>query len=456
MNSDCLHLIVEHLNFLDLLSLVQTNQELAIIACNQFRRRFSQKEIQILNLETRKRNRRPQAIYDVGNMQGQLVEMLENFGIRMQEKRNAQDVAVVSDHVYIYDFDLALDILKYFGSFIQKLSIKHHIESARKWEILSTSINKFCTESLIQVDLGAVNQNSLQKFTAAFENVKDFTVQVANNEINTRKLNETFPRLQRFSIKMTSNADYSFIDCELPHLEHVFFSTVTVDSDWYSRYMANQPIDLRSNEAAIKKLLQKNPQIRSIDLNNFSIGFIRNLKQLMPNLKSLALSSLDLHEEIIHFEKVTEFSLKKVVPFSPAQITFANLQTLRMFYNDNYFARWREFIRANKNVTRLEIDIDNINLPTTQLAVLTAELPHLIEMTLKNAFIVTVEAIIQLARDNVQLETFTYICSETNESALRESLQDEWKISKENEGVLTIFTFKKRSSMELYERKWKI
>lgn len=437
LNMDCLHLIGESLDLFDLLNLAQASQKLSIFAIEQFRLHFSQKKIRIRNDESKRRNRRPQPINDNGDVESQLRGLLENFELaKAQKASDNQRVFVYNDCIFIYDLNVALDVFKYFGSVIQKLNIECLIESS-KWEILSHSINKYCIESLIQLDLGSVNQNSLQQFTATFKNVEEFSIEIANEQKNFRILNEMFPQLRRISLKMNWEGDYSFVDCLLPHLEHV---TIAVNTNTW----IDEQIDLLANEATIESMMRKNPHLRSVDLNNFSIDFVKSLEQLLPNFERLTLSSFNLNDEIIQFENVKEFQIKNCKLLSPTQLTFANLQTLRLDYNHNQFEQWLNFFRMNKNVSQLEFDIESVNLPSTQLDTLVAELPNLTEITVKNLFPLAIEVIVQLIKNNSKLRKFKYIFYETDEDALRESLEYEWKIREGGDGVLKIFTFQKR------------
>lgn len=429
LNEDCHSLIFEFLDLTDLLNLIQTNHELSIMANEQFRRRFSKKEIQILDEKSKPRNRRPQAIYDNGDLALLLQNLLENNGNQLDQHRNDQ-VRVSNDHVEIYDFDLTLDILKHFGHLIQKLSIKSSIKSS-KWDTVSQFINEYCAESLVGLELSAIShQNSLAQFTGIFKSVNDLTIRIANEYKNVQTFNKTFPHCQRLSLEMVFDSDHSFIDCTLPNLKHL---AIEMYSD--------------VNEITIEKLMHKNSQIQSLELNNISVGFVKKIENLLPSLKRLTLSLLNLNEETIHFEHVQEFYFKTAaLEWLPTQISFTNLRSLRLLYSHNDFDQWLNFVKMNRNVSRLKIYIGSVDFSNKQLENITAELPHLTEMTVETSFYIKTTAIVRLIENNTNLRKFKYIFHDAEENVLREFLEAEWKISIENNGDFKIFTFQRRLS----------
>lgn len=428
LDDDCVRIILEFVDLTDLLNLIHTNRDLSIMAIDQFRRRFAKREIQIFE-KSRRRNGRPQAIYDNGDLALLLQNLLENGGNQFNEHRNDQ-VEDSKDHIEIYDIDLALDVLKHFGHLMQKLTIKGSMESS-KWDTFSQFINEYCADSLVELDLGAIaHQNSLEQFTGIFKSVNDLIIRIANEYTNVQTLNKTFPHCQRLTLEMVFDADHSFIDCNLPHLKHL-------------------AIDLYSDvdEIPIEKLLQKNPQIQELELNNFSVEFVKNIEKFLPSLRRLTISLLNLNEETIHFGHVQEFYFKTAaMEWLPTQISFTNLRSLRLLYSRNDFDQWLDFIKMNRNVTRLKIDIGSVDFSNKQLEKITAQLPHLTEMTVETAFYINTTAIVRLVENNRNLKKFKYIFHDAEENTLRDCLKAEWKIRTENNNKnnFKILTFEKR------------
>lgn len=133
------------------------------------------------------------------------------------------------NHIDIYDFKMSVYILENFGQSISQLEIRNTGISNDHSAAISQLINEHCTESLNHLNLHFIKADTFQHFTAPFKNVKNLILNIGYNQPQIKSgnlsLNQLFPRLQVLRLSIHAVIDYSFIDCQFPHLEDLLVST---------------------------------------------------------------------------------------------------------------------------------------------------------------------------------------------------------------------------------------
>lgn len=279
MNVDCLLMILETMNFSELVNMSQANNHFAILADNVFKRRFAEKTIKL-----------------VGPF----------------SKDSSNGLTETSDEITFQNYNLALAVLLKFGRRIKHLDINYkHISTDQRQEI-NELINRQSFQSLVSLALRKLDDTVLQKFQYPFANVQNVTITgELRTSNNASKLRELFPAVRRLNLTDLNVHDVNILDVELPQLKHL---TVEI------------PI-LSDMSEAIEKLEKRNPQITELTMYYCtSFDYLQMASQNLPNLESLKVNLEILGDEYsggkIHFPNVKklatnwgEFDFTKVIKF---------------------------------------------------------------------------------------------------------------------------------------------
>lgn len=388
LNIDVLLLIVEFLSLPELLHLAEINDGLNSIASDVFRRKYRNYEIEVLRLAN-----------------GDDVE--ERFHL----------YAINHKQIEITDYHMALKVFEHFGRAIRKLSIsanmcKHHSI------VIDQMINRYCSESITHLDLGFIEENTLQQFTAPFKAVESFTCYIYK-EIQPAKIlpfDKLFPKISHLKLTLSADIEYTFIDCELPHLQHL---DVNLDYD-------------RANKRGkqIEGLLRKNKQIKSIEIRDFPTDYIKEIKYYLPNLENLTLNEFDIRNETIQLENVKHLKLRTSHPKSIDKLSISSLESLDFMYKEELFGEWVSFFRNHSFLGILHITTCNY-LNVEHFMELMAEVSHLVEMKLKTIGYFSAETIVKIIRNFKQLMTFELsllIYGQCDFNILQKQFENEWII----------------------------
>lgn len=236
LNCDVLFLIFYPLEFPNLLSLIQTSSKFAIPINYIYRQKFHNHNI--------------------------IIHYVNERELKERRMFYCHDYMINGNCVILYKHELILNILKYLGSSIKSLTINDELDGLNSNEFISTThqfINEYASESLRSLVLGRIRDDTLAKFTKPFNEIEDFDFKFYVKQIGTvQALNELFPKLKRLSMFFNADMDSNYFDCEFRHL---------TDLDVSIGWKRNEPIDA---------LIQRNPQITSINLNfnNFPANYI--------------------------------------------------------------------------------------------------------------------------------------------------------------------------------------
>lgn len=398
LNSDVLYLIFSQSNLEDVLNTDEAFPELHNLIHEMLQRKY-------LNYEL------------------QLKLPLVNRFIGFRRHFKAYDVFPKENRFVAYDnrnFDL--NVFKVFGDVFQtiKLTFCNNIE-VKRWKLVSKILNEYCSRTVKRLELNDIDESILNQFTLPFESVEKLTFSVNCNNLNVQKtLNELFPNLQSFELQLSYDLNYSFIDCELPKLEHLKM-TVTRES-WQKRDQ-------------IEGLIRKNPNIQSIELVGyiFPSNYIEVINQFLPNLQHFTLTWMNIEIDAIHFENLKSLDIIQIENESTIEkLWLTNLKSLRFFYDPKFFDAWQQFFQRHTNISYLRFQqtftrsVGNILINS-----LLDSLTNLIDVNFECIFDISIENITSFVENHQHLQKFRFSFkgfTDNDESFMRTRFENEWII----------------------------
>lgn len=388
MNADCLYLIFDRLDIKDLINMAQISEEYTHIATSVYRRKYSEHEIRMGETE-----------YD-------RVERLKPSPI---------DIIISSNYIKIKDLKLASNFMKFFGNKIQKLVMYNYPKLPSDWAILNRIVNKYGAESLTKLKMSRFSKEIWSQFSQPFKNIKTMDIDIEGNT-DGMKLNWMCPKLKSLNIIFIREANYDFIDCELPHLEHLHIS------------FHNVLIWNRKEE--IIGLIKKNPQIRSMDIVPTIPELAQVVNELLPRLESITLRFDDQGNQPLHFENVKHCAVSSNYDYvTVTNLSFSHLESLEIQYPSMKLEKYIEFIGRHRNLKRLRVNRsmrDGIDLNE-----LTAELSNLEEMIVTFYSGINIEKITTFIGNHPTLMKFQFPVqeiSESNREILCQRFKSDWHI----------------------------
>lgn len=396
LNDDVLLLILDYMNELDLLQLAQVNSLFGTIATESFRHRYKSYKIQM-------------EYKNLSGLQGAILEARQDKQL-----------------LIIRNYELFLKILKHFGSVIKRLQINRDYDENTQNSTVFRYVNEYASESLNSLELMTVNEEILSQFTKPFDQVEDLELgDETKGNGSFLSLNEVFPRLRRLSYRFVQETppNYTYIDCEIPNLEHFeFFILGSYDPRNFGFMQL------------IEGFLRKNSHIRSIQ-DYSSTEFLKIVTENLPNLENLTTDASGIRDDAIHFQHLKHLTAEWMNSDEVNKLSCSRLETLSMLFGENSFASSEIIFRNNQNLRSLELFIfigyereRDANL--RRLNDLLKKLPNLTEVTLRFTFNVSNDVIIRFAREQPNWTKFTFISRGPSDlESIYTQLQNEWRIS---------------------------
>lgn len=417
---DCLIQVVEELDFQSLLNMAQTNKFFADYAGKIYDRKFSNQSIVIDHYSSLNLHK----YLEMG--QNKLINVMDEYS-NLPVKQIVQ--AYHFDHFYEDDIDaikitnmhVAFNALKYFGKFIRKLKIITENADAKQTKVISNLLNKYCTESLVELALRI--DSGEWYFTNTFENVKHISFE-RNLPIMKRgmlPMNQTFPALRTLSISLwAANSDYLY--SEFPLLEHL-------------------RLDLRvcDNTKFVFELFKLNRHVRSVEMLFAKSTHLLLANMILRQLEHVFLGafSFGLTEGIMFSPSVTKFTMTDILS-SPINLVFVRLQMLEIHFCPVRFGDWMEFLEDHSEI--IQFHLNYVHMFDECLEQLTIGLFNLQEMTiarLEGEFI-GAPTIAQFIENHDRLTKLDLrdACSDADYKRLYDAFKNEWNITYHAEGIL--------------------
>lgn len=279
---DGLEQIFKHLSINDLLNVVDTNTQLRQAARFAFVGKFGGRVVHLCSRGTRK---------------------LQSFNI-------------FDNFIWISDLLTCLKVIRNFGQSIPALNVCYYgVPEAHRTE-LDRYINKYCVESLVDLEYGG---ESLKNLTNPFPNVKTVAF-FGNLQCDQLEIHRCFPNVE--TLKLTNSSSAQSINTHFPHLKHL--------------QIHNERNSIKIDD--LLGCLRSNAQLQS--LRTFNIFFNPECLQATnecPQLKSLSVmmgSAFSNHfgEISVNSKNVTKFetdgSYLKQLHSSKVSLSFDQLEEL--------------------------------------------------------------------------------------------------------------------------------
>lgn len=376
LSTDCLLLILEHLNPFGLLAIAEVNDHLKSLAADVYRRNYAHSEHRITNIL-----------------------------IKINSIYKRYDIYDRYGRIPIGDFEMMSKIYGSFGDVISNVAFYGSNKEAMnrdRHKIIDLLNDK--SESLTDLTLSFVQSNTfwsdlwtqsypLNHLDKPFSRVEKLTLRGHHEKFGSDYLtfNELFPNLRQLDLMTSGLIDQESLIVPFEYLENLHL---------HGGY-----------EELLKKFIKKNPQITKLTIYTYSWHFLDFVNENLPNLTHLTYDPpyLDLHSEnTIHFQNVIYFSTNDYDDASEIteKISFSKLENFELigeYYDDFSIEKWIEFIGKNVELKNLSIfwDLDE----PTLLSILTQEHPKLEQATFDLVIDVNPEFVYSIFKQHENLKS---------------------------------------------------
>lgn len=273
------------------------------------------------------------------------------------------DVNKSSDAViFISDNDLALSVLKQFGSEILDLKITFDDGTDAVKQILSHA-SEYC-DNLTKFYLQTFTKDAMEAIKKPFKTVSSAGFSGKFNRLSNDvlSLGEIFPIVHKLDLEWfeLNNGTGTF----LPHLKNL---RVLVKPDQY----------IDTTEESIKSLILENRHVQNINFFHTTTSMINFLSKAQLNLKMIGIVTLKSdYMDDIHFDGLTMFRMGRLTSGDLGMISFPQLQH---FTGISQFFPIKQFLR-NSNSTNLKtLELAVFPIFSDDLAVIMENTPNLIQ-----------------------------------------------------------------------------
>lgn len=419
---------LESLELEDLLNVAKKNSTLAV---EIFQRKFADKKFIIYN----------KSWYKIPTLVGNSFKSLRNWYSSKREEIDDEAVAAAEydNTIEIDDYSTALKILKIFGQFISKIDLRLQEANSYQGKEISKHVETYCSESLREVHLFSESGSSLKYWKKPFVNVErlyfdkvsvdDLTKKNMFYQRNAPAMNETFPALRRLHIK--SFVDSEYLGSHFSQLEHVEITGGIHGVEKYTIY----------------KLIDANPQIRSVSLFNDCHGFLKMISSVLRNVENLSMhcpKDMFQYSEIVHFDSLKSLAVQYVTV--PTNLRLPNLQKIQIQRIDrDHINEWIQFFNTNNGIS--EVIVNNAQINDDEFNSLTENLENLTEFSIsleikkqgffrKNNDFLSSSVLDRFLSSHPLLQNFQFdYGTEKDNLFLREKYQNEWQIDDNGKGL---------------------
>lgn len=406
---DCQTLILEHLDFDGLVKIAQINIHFSILAANVFRQKYSKIKIIFEDIEYCDKP-------STWEQETGIFSTILNT-IRMKQKPIDHSYCDFDDYFEIHQYDVMLNVLKYFGHVISKLNINYLDLKDDEAKTIAKYIDKYSSNYLTAIEFNSHNQNVPKYLTNPLKNVENVSMIVSLVERieGSLPINELFPALRYLTLGNFGYIDESIV-LNFPHLEHL---------NLFGDFLSFGIID---GDINIIEMIKKNAQIQSIELNNIKPKFLKTIINLMPNLKVLILSRLRNENMEIRSESITNLQIIEDVK-EPENLILPNLKDLWINYQPEEIDSWIKFMEKHNSLERFHLQsiyfIDELFERLTYLL----DVREMSVAILEENFLDTT-TIINFITSHRNLQKFSLnMCSERNKQILKSKFEHEWIVT---------------------------
>lgn len=346
-------LIVEHLEFADLLSVAQMNVRLSRLAAYMVKRKYSNHEIIVWNRDMELVER------------DSIGDSISNALIQMNVKGKKESIKIEKSYIYIQD-KFIVKTFKYLDVYNLRLgyfnSFRYVYGSNRAIQSMGAIISKYACDTLEKIEF-KMSECVIKHITKPLVNVKSVSFSGSMYEYKTESIpiNRIFPSMHRLNLNALMQGN-DFLDHHMPQLMHLQTNRFDMDCD-------------------VTQLIRKNAQIISFETYLTNGDYLEKLNKFLPNLDTLILSSFNLGVQPLRFENVTKFTVK--LSANPLdRLHFPKLNDLHLRLNEHEpLDVWSNFLQNHQHVTKFSLD--GFNYVDYDIDRFIGQLPHLVELKLQ-------------------------------------------------------------------------
>lgn len=416
--------IIDQLDFPTLLKFAQTNKLYNELCATSFKQRNADRKITIENLKFD-----PRKVVDNDEDEGG--DEYENdmdagflsLTFESTVEESSHDVMSLNE-VHVYDSDnsfefksvnMALKTLRLFGNVIQRLKLNLKNANSEVSKLIIQYVNRYCSESLIELEVDIGSGDILQKLSKPFGKLERLSFEgiFPHSKGNAAPMNQTFPALRSLFLSLKS-ADSSYFDCYFPHLQYLQMSDSNFMDDLLDLNPLNYNIGTQGFKSEILKKMSSMPQLRHLTISGFQ---------------------MDLDSDLI-FESVTNLTIENARK-TLKNISFPNLQQLKIVFLYSSYSEWVEFLRAHKNVKQIHFDY-SMQMEDGEFESLTSMLHDVEEVFVSSekGELIGVNTIIKFIQNHKQLiRLHLDTCAETDKAILQSHFLPRWTISNYHNGL---------------------
>lgn len=283
MNDDCILLVLEQLNFVDLLNAAQTNKQISLTAVYVFKQKYSNHEFVVTDDFVFPVEQKSFGLINVVGIEINLETIkktLEWIGFGGKEEDEAVNSSIKNEKliesdasIEIIDYKLLMNTFKCFGNSISKLKYTYEPMRHLQAQHLAQLISNHSSESLVEISFDYCTEDMMKHLTKPLVNVHTVTFEgsftVSDSALSIDKL---FPSIQRLNLDIYYTDTTEYFNCFMPHLEHLRWrGGVFLDDQFRRHHMPS---------------IANNPRIRSIEFHKTTPVHIQALQSMLPNLEN--------------------------------------------------------------------------------------------------------------------------------------------------------------------------
>lgn len=282
----------------------------------------------------------------------------------------------------LFDIDLSLKNIEHFGSAMRKIYVDNFSidqfssrSNSDKSNRIFQSINKYAGDTLECLHMGRLKENTLQQLTDPFKKVEELGLEITDEiRAGSLPLNELFPNLRRLELKMMyATGDYSVLDCEFPHLEHITFE------------FDDRALQRRDQ---IEAFLRKNSHVKGVKVAFIPREFLKELPVLLPNIENLTLNIVFVDDDVIQFDNVKHCKFYNHIMYEYGKtqnLLFPQLESLELSFSNREIERnvYDAFFEKHPHLKKLRLIWASESLALE----VASKFPHLVEIILDDKVI---------------------------------------------------------------------
>lgn len=377
LNLDCQMLIFDHFNLSTLVVVAETSKYYQSLAADVFKRNFAKMEIQIFT------------------------PFLKHSTIFGGENYTATQ-----------NVDIATKLVRNFGYLIDSLKIGHYSHYDEQTKQINKMINLYCSETLMRISIQSYKENIFDSMKVPFKKVVDVYIDGRYDKLGGQllNLNDIFPSMHRLFLNYVKISDLTSIELTFSHLQYLHIEIYQYED-----------ID-RIDDAAFKRFIKKNPQIRTMKLLHGSRRSLEFISKFSTNLETLKIKWYDERvpnegRQQIYFGNVKRLEMEHSSQSIPENITFSNLIEFKSDAHPNNCHKWIDFVDQNRNVSILRLTGRYIN--NAEFSMLVTFNLSLTEDSLKCDSDVNGQTIIQFIENSKDLRQINLLFNQRDTNSLK-------------------------------------